>query len=125
MLERSAERLRQLVEGDAPVHEVAVALLPDGRRRLDVVLITDLTDDLLQDVLERDEPGRSAELVYDNRDVRGPTLEVAQLTVEGLGLWNVGRRAHQILPAGGRARHAHGHGDEVLRVHGADDVVGC
>src|SRR6266568_4325343 len=76
VLEGAAERLRQIVERDAAVHPVTVAVLVDGRRLGDIVLVADLPDDLLQDVLQGDQSGRPAELVHHDRQVRGSPLEV-------------------------------------------------
>src|SRR5439155_22879869 len=63
--------------------------------------------------------------VHDDRQVRGPALEVVQLAVEGLRLGDVGGRADQVRPAGLRVRlhDAHGEWHEVLGEHDADDVV--
>ena len=48
------------------------------RRRLDVALVLDLADDLLDDVLERDEPARAAELVDHDGEVRAAPLHLLQ-----------------------------------------------
>ena len=52
------------------VTRARVVVEPLDRRPLDVVLVGDLADDLLEDVLDRDEPGGAAVLVDDDRDVR-------------------------------------------------------
>src|SRR5439155_272813 len=44
MLERAPERLRQVVQRDAPVHPVAVSALPDGGGLPHVVLVVNLAD---------------------------------------------------------------------------------
>src|SRR5438445_226857 len=90
MLEGRAQRLGQVSERDPPVHDVAVAVLADRGRGVDVVFVADLAHDLLEDVLERDQAGRPAELVDHDRQGRGAALKVAQ--VGGGGLTLRGRR---------------------------------
>ena len=67
-----------------PADPEAAALLLLDLRLLVVVLVVDLADDLLEDVLDRDEPRRAAVLVAHDRDVRSARLEVAQLRVDRL-----------------------------------------
>src|SRR5260370_27107273 len=99
MLERAAQHLGQIVQRDAAVHPVAIALLTDRRRLTDVVFVMNLAHDFLEDVLERDQARRAAELVHHDREMRRPTLEIAQLAVERLGLGHVGGGSHEGLPA--------------------------
>src|SRR5205823_2718831 len=81
-------------------HPVAVAVLADRGRFAHVVLVADLADDFLEDVLERDEPRRAAELVHHDRQMPGTALEVTELAIERLRLRHESRGPHQILPAG-------------------------
>ena len=64
-------------------------------RLLDVVLVADLADDLLEDVLDRDEAGRAAVLVAHDGDVRAARLEFAQLRVDALRDRNERRRSNR------------------------------
>src|SRR5580658_9305429 len=66
--ESLAERLRDIRERHRRVGDhVTVAKRLD--LRVDVVLVADVTDDLLDDVFERDEASRPPELVADDRDM--------------------------------------------------------
>src|SRR2546421_2690713 len=56
------------------VDPVAVAVLTDRRGFAHVVFVADIADDLLEDVLEGDEPRRTAELVHHDRQMRGAPL---------------------------------------------------
>ncbi len=92
---------------------------------LAVVLVGDLADDLLEDVLDRDQPGRAAVLVDDDRDVDLVALHLAQQVVDRLALGHeaasaASARATGTVPASGSAlTPAH----DVLEVEQADDVV--
>ena len=63
---------------------------------LDVVLVGDLADDLLEDVLDRDQAGGAAVLVDDDRDVGALCLHLAQQVVDRLGV------GHEHAPAASR-----------------------
>ena len=76
------EQLRQLVDRQAARHPESSAVLLLDRRLLDVVLVADLADDLLENVLDRDDAGGAAELVDDDGDVRAARLKVAELLVD-------------------------------------------
>ena len=92
-------------------------------RLLDVVLVDDLADQLLDEVLERDQAGGAAVLVDDDRHVELLGLHLAQQLGDPLGL------GHERAPGGASSRTgvvapavalgAH----EVLGVDDADDVV--
>ena len=73
-------------------HPVARSALLPNLRLLDVVLVANLADDLLENVLDRDEAGRAAVLVAHDRDVRAARLKFAQLFVDALGDRNECRR---------------------------------
>ena len=99
---------------------------PFHRRTLGhVVLVGDLPDDLLQDVLDRDQPGCTAVLVHHDRDVRARRLHLPQQVVDRLGLRHERRLAHDLgdrrLRRTGFA--AGGPADQVLQVHDPEDVV--
>ena len=63
---------------------------------LDVVLVVDVADDLLDDVLERDESGDTAVLVDDDGHVIAARAEFAQQHVEAFALGHEHRRPHQL-----------------------------
>ena len=50
MLERATEHLRQVVQCDAPVHPITVAVLPNGGGLSHIVLVVNLADDFLENV---------------------------------------------------------------------------
>ncbi len=61
-----------------------------------VVLVGDLADDLLQDVLDRDDAGGSAVLVHDHREMAPVALHLAQQIVDVLGLGDEDGDPHQL-----------------------------
>ena len=79
---QSQARLRSRMVTAALDLDRAVGLRLDAGGRLDVVLVGDVADDLLDDVLERDEPLQRAVLVDDQREVGAPAQELAHLLVE-------------------------------------------
>ena len=60
------EPLVDLVHGDHPGHHGDAVGAPSDLGRLHVVLVGDLADQLLEQVLQRDEPCRAAVLVDDD-----------------------------------------------------------
>src|SRR5207247_10341347 len=100
VLEGPPQGLREVVEAGPPVHDEAATVATDSGRSFHVVLVADLSDDLLEDVLQGDQPRGAAELVDDDREVGRPALELAELAVESLRLRHEERRAHQVLPPG-------------------------
>src|SRR5215203_4548176 len=77
-LDVNFEALGQLVDVGLPAeHEDAVALVHDGLR-LDVVLIADLTDDLLEEILDGHEARGAAVLVDDDGRLHLLALKVLQ-----------------------------------------------
>src|SRR6185437_5248267 len=117
-----AQRLRELIEADAAMHPIAIAILLDGRwlRR---GVVTDLTDDLFENVFEGHDARGAAELVHDDRDVRAATLEIVQLGVEHLRLRHVRRRADQLPPLVGARLQSQRDRHQVLREHDAEHGV--
>ena len=79
---------------------------------LDVVLVGDLADDLLEEVLEGDEPGGPAVLVDDDRHVELLRLHLAQQLGDPLLLGHEHRLAdrgpHRLVASRPRGRGARG-----------------
>ena len=114
----------ELGERHAAQHPpVALVELQYRRHLVGVVLVLDLAHDLLQDVLQRHDAGRAAELVHHHGEVARPPLEVAQLAVERLALGHERRRPDQRGPLP-RRRMAVQRVQHVLGVEDAGDVVG-
>ena len=99
--ERGAEVLVEVGDLGLRLHaEAAVRLRDDVVVALvEVVLVLDVADDLLQHVLDGDQPGNAAVLVDDDRDVVAVGAELAQQHVEPL-----------------RFRHEHGRAQRVAQV---------
>ena len=117
-----AEHALELGEGDAALDpELVLGDHLDRRDLVGVALVLDLAHDLLENVLQRDDAGRAAELVDHDREMARAPLEVAQLAVERLALGHEGGGADERLP--GRAVAAAG-GQDVLGVDHARDRVG-
>ena len=132
--ERPVEGAVEVADGDAALDlDRAVGLAGDAGGLLDVVLVGDVADDLLDDVLERDEALERAVLVDDEGEVGAAAEELAELVVEGRRLGDeVGLHRHvddvEALEHG-RARavladEAVDGAGEVLGVDDADDVLG-
>ena len=91
-----AQPALELGERHAALHPPAGLVELQHRRDLvGVVLVVDLADDLLEDVLEGDDPRGAAELVHHHGEVAGSALEVAELAVERLALGHERRRPDQ------------------------------
>ena len=90
-------RLRSRIVTAALDLDRAVGLRLDAARGLDVVLVGDVADDLLDDVLERDQPLQRAIFVDDQREMGAAAQELAHLLVER-------RRFRDEI---GRHRHVH------------------
>ncbi len=92
-----AEILIELLEARDREHdELPFGLALDRLILLDVVLVVDVADDLLDDVLERDESGNTAILVDHDSHVIAARAEFLQQHVEPFALWHEYRRAHQL-----------------------------
>ncbi len=77
--------------------EAAVRLGDDVVLALvEVVLVLDVADDLLEHVLDRDEPRHAAVFVDDDRDVVAVGAELAQQHVEALRLRHEHRRPQRV-----------------------------
>ena len=106
--------------GHAPV--VRVDLLDVGI--LPVVFVDDLADDLLEDVLDRDQPRSAAVFVDDDRNVLLVALHLLEEHIGQLALRHENRRTHRLghrhlTPCSVRV-HPPGH---ILEIDHADDVV--
>src|SRR3954462_14750147 len=76
--EDETELARGDVEREPPVDvEAAVGVAPDGRNLLGVLLVLNLTDDLLDEIFERDDPGEGVARAEDDGDVHAAPLELA------------------------------------------------
>ena len=76
-------RTQDLVQRHAGVHPVGATGQGLGHRVLDVELVDDLAQELLDEVLERDEPGDAAVLVDDDGHVDVARLELAEQARDG------------------------------------------
>ena len=76
-------------------HEPVAVGQPADRAPGGVGLVGDLADDLLDDVLDRDDPGGAAVLVDHDRELGALALEVGEQVVERLGLGHDRRLAHE------------------------------
>ena len=93
--DRDLEQVRHLLDVDlAAEHEAAPALVDDGLD-LDVVLVADLADDLLEQVLDRDQAGGAAVLVDDDGALHALALELLEQLGHPLGLGHEVRGPHQ------------------------------
>ena len=101
---------------------IVAAVLGDDRviAFVEIVFILDVADDLLEDVLDRDQAGHAAVFVHDHRDVVAVGAEVAQQHVERLALRDEDRRPQ----AGADVEVGFGVvAQQVLREKDADHVV--
>ena len=79
------EQLQDLVDVGAPVDACLVVGQADDHRLLDVVLVLDLADDLLEQVLDRDQSRGPTVLVEHDRDVHLAPLELMKQVIDGHG----------------------------------------
>ena len=93
-----------------------------ARRAEPVVLVGDVADDLLDDVLERDDAGVAAVLVEDDGHLEAVLPQQRQQRVEPQRVGDDDRLGHDVLDPGGRPL-GHRQRHRVLDVHGADHVV--
>ena len=87
-----------------------------------VVLVGDVTDDLLDDVLEGHDPRVAAVLVEDDGELEAVLAQQRQQRVQPQRVGDHDRLDHEVLDPGGGPL-VHRQGDGVLHVHGADDGV--
>ena len=107
--------------------ETSQASRPKGRtpvgRARPVVLVADLADDLLEDVLEGDDPGDAAVLVDDHGELQAGAAQGGHQRVAVEGLGDGGHRPDALAQRGGGAGRR-GHGEGLLDVDDAEDGVG-
>ena len=80
------QQIVEVVDGQPGADSVVLGTDLDHKRLLTVVLVADVSDDLLEQVLQGHEAGGATILVCDDRDVRpGPHLDEQLLRRLGLG----------------------------------------
>ena len=112
----------QLVDGELAGHAEDSGVDPLDEALVLVELVANLSDELLEEVLERDEPGGAAVFVYDDGEVELLGLELTEERVRALGLGHEIRRmqAGAQIEAGGQPAHV---GQQVLGVEHPHDLV--
>ena len=119
-LDFDAQAIRHLVDADlAAEDEGAVPFVGDGFG-FDVVFVPDLADDLLEQVLHRDEARGAAVLIDDDRHVSLLPLQLLQQLGRALALRHEVRRPHQ---RGQRRLGARRQRHEIFHEHDAENVV--
>src|SRR5207342_3741428 len=105
-------------------HEQAIGLGAHQRLRVlgFVVLVVDVADDLLEYVLDGDQPGDAAVLVDHDRHVVARLAELAQQHVEALGFGNQHGRTQQGMDAA-RAVVGDDPAQQILGQQDAEDFV--
>ena len=120
---REAGGVADLVGAQQPRDEPGVpAGRPHPGRRLVVVLVLDLADDLLEDVLEGDDPGDAAVLVDDHGELQAGAAQGGHERVAVEGLRDGGHGPDALAQRGGGAGRR-GHGEGLLDVDDAEDGV--
>ena len=121
-LDRDVQPVADFVDAGLRAEYPRAVAFIDNRLGLDVVLVPNLADDLLEQILERDEAGRAAVFVDDDRHLDLPALEFLQQLRHALGFGHEHRRTHE--PRNGLAAGVRlGQHDQVLDEHDALDVV--
>ena len=105
------------------LHAMATVRLGDDvvLALVEVVLVLDVADDLLQHVLDRDEPRHAAVLVDDDRDVVAVGAEIAQEDVQALRFGHEHGGPQRLLEV--EAVGVPVVEEQLLREQDADDVV--
>ena len=94
-LDLDVQPLRDLVDVHLAAEDEAAVAFVDDRLRLDVVLVADLADDLLEQILDGDQPGGPAVFVDDDRALRLLALKLLQQLGHALGFGHDHRRPQQ------------------------------
>src|SRR5262245_11520725 len=125
VVELDIEQLSELLHWEPCRHPRRPVGEPLHPRPFDVILVGYLADDLLQDVLDRDDAGGAAVLIDDDHHVDLVDLHLSQHVVDGLGVGYEGRRPHHRLdPLGGFAFVVFvGAARQVLDVDDPDDII--
>ncbi len=87
-------------DGDVATHEEVPVGQPAHLAGRGIGLVGDLSDDLLDDVLDGDDPGNATILVDDDRQGGALALQIGEEVVEGLGLGHDRRVVHNRLEGG-------------------------
>ena len=93
--ELAVEALVELLDRQAALDAVAIRPEAHDRGVLGIELVVDLADDLLEQILERDEAGDRAVLVDDDRHVALLAPDLGQQVAEALRLGHEVRRIEQ------------------------------
>src|SRR5918994_2726693 len=122
LLETKLQRVPDILDRQAAVRQQDVRGDKLEERALRVVLILDLADDLFEDVLDRDQPGRAAVLVGDDGDVDVLPLELCEHVAQALRLRHDDGRTDQVeqWDAAGTADYEP---QQVFGVEDAEHVV--
>ena len=121
---RVADRLGDVLELGAGIG--VPHALADRHEELDrrlVVLVLDVADDLFDEVLDRDDPVGTRELVDHDREVGALGAHVGEHVESAARLWHVERLAHQLGPVGRRLEAPGEVREDVLDVHHPDHLV--
>jgi hypothetical protein len=117
-VETGAQQRPPVARAQVPGEDVGVLIEPSDRRLLGARLLADLADDLLEDMLQRHQPGRAAVLVHHDGDGIARMGEVAQQRLDRLRLRHEPHRAEQAVDL------RLGMEEHVAREEHADHVVG-
>src|SRR3954469_13419609 len=119
-LDLEVEALAQVVEAHLGAEDERSISLFDDRLRLHIVFVTDLADDLFEQIFDRDEPRGAAVLVDDDRHLDLLALELLEQLRHPLGFGHEGRGTDQRDDRVGRVVIQL---EEVLDANHAKDVV--
>ncbi len=123
LVELGAERLVEVVDRVRAVDADALLVESLDRRVGQVELVLDLADDLLEQVLEGDDPVHDAVLVDDDRHVLLLAPEIGEERGEVLGLGDDEGRPGDRLEAHRRDPEVVHRREEIAHVQDADDLV--
>jgi len=122
--EAGAEVLVEVLDSRQGVHRVlALALAPDRLVFLDVVFVGDVAHDLLDDVLDGDEPRDAAVFVDDDRHVIAADPELLEKDVDPLALGHENGRPQHLAHVEGPATLLAEITQQVLGQQDADHLV--
>mmetsp|Transcript_6103 Transcript_6103/g.10509 ORF Transcript_6103/g.10509 Transcript_6103/m.10509 type:complete len:213 (-) Transcript_6103:760-1398(-) len=130
--QRPIRRTVQVADGHRPVDgKITRRIGPQYRRVGGVELVGDFTDDLFEDIFQRDQPAKRAIFIHDQREVRMAAQELAHLIVERrgfrhkIGFHGDGGDVETVEPRRVLApRQTVDRAQKVLGMNDADDVFG-